>query len=246
MANAPVVSQRPSAQPPRSFHLSRQSLITTTVIALVIIGALVAAFNVHYKKAPTHPYSYSYSKLNSYKLPGEVVGSGVSLSKPVEYEPAVSASPRKDQITFAHAQNKDKKVTLIGNAFLASFHPDASASSTNSTIIGQFLDAFSSKDHKYLVKLLKNVPLQGLGSKFTVSLSSNPQPLTSPNIKTNAFYADFSAVSKDKNQPQLKGKAVVAIGKTSYYIFMIDNTDYNWDNNSAVWQQVIDSLKIDQ
>jgi hypothetical protein len=39
---------------------------------------------------------------------------------------------------------------------------------------------------------------------------------------------------------------LVITGHSSNYYILIDALDRNWDSNQAVWQKIINSLKVDQ
>lgn len=43
-----------------------------------------------------------------------------------------------------------------------------------------------------------------------------------------------------------KGKAIFIVGKNASYYLLVYNTDYNWDNNAKVWEQMINSIRIDR
>jgi hypothetical protein len=42
-----------------------------------------------------------------------------------------------------------------------------------------------------------------------------------------------------------KGWVIFIVGKNASYYLLVYNTDYNWDNNAKVWEQMINSIKID-
>ena len=44
----------------------------------------------------------------------------------------------------------------------------------------------------------------------------------------------------------MDGKLIFAVGKSTYYYFLVTMVDYNWHANQKTVQQITDSLKIDQ
>jgi len=73
-------------------------------------------------------------------------------------------------------------------------------------------------------------------------------PPTNTNIKSNAWKFDVSITngSNVNKISNVEGKAVLVAGKRTFYYFLIDSVDQTWKNNQKVWQQVLDSIKVDQ
>ena len=91
--------------------------------------------------------------------------------------------------------------------------------------------------------------LQSTLPKGMILELGQPSPLSNSNLKQNAWQFDFTAKSKVDNSSGasvIKGKLVFIIGKGVFYYFMIATVDYNWQSNQAIWNQVLDSIKIDQ
>ena len=107
-----------------------------------------------------------------------------------------------------------------------------------------------SSSYQSVLSPIKQFVASKMGS-YVVSFNT-PAALTTSNIASNAWSIGFTAKPVDATnnpyQPNMQGEAVFAIGKKTYYYFFVSAVDYNWQNsaNQQVFQQVINSLKIDQ
>lgn len=56
------------------------------------------------------------------------------------------------------------------------------------------------------------------------------------------------APKKDQASPfeNYKGNIIFIVGKNASYYLLVYNTDYNWDNNAKIWDQMIGSIEIDR
>ena len=66
------------------------------------------------------------------------------------------------------------------------------------------------------------------------------------NIKDFAWQLNFYTLSDGNRSTVLQGKVIFLAGEKSFYYFMLSTVGYNWAPNQAIWQQMVDSLKIDQ
>lgn len=94
---------------------------------------------------------------------------------------------------------------------------------------------------------------------WAFDLSATPKKVAKPTTSNNtpppadaaaqldsSKAAPLPTAKPDPNFENYKGRVIFAIGKSTYYYFVIYNTDYNWQNDQQTWQQVVDSIKIDQ
>ena len=201
-------------------------LVVGVFLLIILIAGglwLVHARNYNAK----HPYKYAYHKLDSYKLPGPATGSGGTVSKPVEFVEKDSLSPTKDYMMLTHdITNRDKKSITLAYEVITATHLSL---------------AFNLQDMANLDKAL-------IDTKNPTHTAATA-PITNF-VKNNAWEMSFTATDPKANEinlpARLQGEAVLAAGKSTYYYFMVTAIDYNWQSNLKIWQQVVDSLKIDQ
>jgi len=251
------------------------SIIGLAVVLVLLIGGYLYYSNHTSKNTPTNSsqkkgaYPQTYSELNSFSLTGAKQGTGISFSKPTQYTLTVE-SQAKDQASFSNSLGGSTP------AFLGAIHVMSLPSSTNlsSKQYISFLNtSFSSpgKDaYKSAVAPIEQFVTARFSPIYNVNYSSAKQ-LTTPSLKTGVWVLNLSAspktnvqTSSEQSTPtdssqikppvhssavvteNYKGQVLYVVGKSATYYFLAYSTDYNWDNNAATWQQVINSIKIDQ
>jgi len=256
--------------------LSRKLIygLSGIVVLAAILGA--GAYVWHHSISPPSKatekgaYPFSYIKFDSFTLKGTDAGGGVVLSKPAAYS-LLYESPGHDQASFRHAIVKSYVHATIGGIDLASLNTSAPISSQELKLLNDAFAAPTKTDYKSEVASIQKFVTDHIGPLYTVKLSPATS-FQSTNIHTNAWAWDLTATpivlaptapqdsttpydaSKATSLPKTsvpgqepyKGQVIFAAGKHAYYYFLIFNTTYNWDNNTAIWTQTTNSLKIDQ
>lgn len=81
---------------------------------------------------------------------------------------------------------------------------------------------------------------------------NNPQRFTNPQIKSNAWKYDLSATGT-QNADSVKGQSFAVSGEVVYiisgqdhYWFTIITKPYNWQSNINIWQEVTNSLSLEE
>lgn len=231
---------------PGSVGLKRSKMSWLVPVAIVV-SVLVVAGGLLYRQTHNNSqaYKFNYAKLNSFKLAGQSTGSGISFQKPQEIGKDRGSDGPGSVSTLLQTSSKD-------GTYLAVL---AALSETGGGVAGGYIQQASKQsftDHKSIGYQVFVRPAQGLINSildpsygFTFA---DPKPFTNPNIKSNAWEMDFTAStpSNSPNTPKMRGAIIMALGKNALYNFEIGAIDYNWDSNQKVWQQVFDSLKIDQ
>lgn len=247
---------QPTSQTPatvQSRSATRKFLLGLLIIViLAVVGAGAWYYHNHHKAgAPTavntsKKYSYTYKQVDTYSLAPIQTGAGESFNKPAEFKlPAdVQFSPGQTLLTQTASDNQSVLLGGVGAATVTSPPPTAS-------YIQSFSQALSASTFMapstLTTGLNQYVSDRFLGYKVSFN---TPQKLVTTNIKNDAMSMDFTATPTSKSQTAgfqvLQGRAVIALSSHAYYYFMVFSTDYNWQTNQSTWQQVINSLKIDQ
>ncbi|MBI2009275.1 hypothetical protein HYS84_02595 [Candidatus Saccharibacteria bacterium] len=219
--------------------------LAAALVVVTLIGALVylKIYNVYFV-AQLH--KYSYSTLEDYKLPSKLQGAAVSFKKPAE----LKLLDKKEtqglaSAYFVHTVSKGDSEFGLTYMAMSSLQSALAASDSYVTSLGQILKDPNNKDYQNMADSFKKF-LQAFTPKQLKIEMQALVPLTTTNIKQNAWQANFRAGETAGKYADLKGKFVFAVGKRTFYYFMVATADYNWQRNQDVWQQVIDSLKIDQ
>lgn len=234
--------------------------LTALVVAVIVIAAGLFYFLVQKKPATIspakpEPHQHTFSKLDSYTILGQAAGQGIYFEKPVEM-PTIDSQGQlhirstQDMYYYLIASGVANKATDAGKVMVQSAYTPTPPSADALKLMRVDAKNPSSSTAKSLKSLLSNFVVQRLAN-YNVSLAEL-KPLVTKNLPDNAWQASYAATAKDPAQakfyPNQKGIAVVAIGKSTYYFYAINTIDYNWTNshNQKVWQQVFNSLKIDQ
>jgi hypothetical protein len=225
----------------------------TRIIALATLLLVVAAIALVYKH--THPrYSTAYSAVmynssSTYKLPGNHTNppSGLSFLQPKDF--VVYGKPTNTDATFVQYSPGDKKYVISQITATSQAREGDKAASD---YLKKVNDAFNKKgsDEYKAEKLNILYYLQNSLSGYDLDLS-DPVALKTANINKNAWVFNYAAKAKIESNGYKagdkvhEGKLVLAIGEKSYYFFKLQSIESNWQAY-GIWDQIIDSLKIDQ
>jgi hypothetical protein len=189
--------------------------------------------------------AYAYKKLDAYEVKDETTGSRVSFKKPQEFQLAATYyQPR--QIVLMHRGQSKPYIGLIAEASLQDYLPQGADFFKN---YNNVITDPKNPSYKELIKPLEDYIDRQAGAGFTGANLSVPKAFSSSNITTGAWSADFTDTYKGsaKVAPyKLQGRIIEAYGKKSVFYFMAANVGSVWEKNDQVWQQIFNSLRIDQ
>lgn len=240
-----------SQTPTVNTHAARWRIFAFIIIILIIGFAAVWLITRRSGPSTPRPYQQKYSRLTQYKLAGPVPGAGAKFDTPFEFNSStVSNSPgATSQVSFIQRPaSLASASTGLGQIILLSYKDPSIGSAA---AFGREITSTSESGHWLAVNRLAGFVDTRLPG-YQPAVLAKPSALSTPNLKDNAWTAEFSAAPKppaagSKIQlPALKGQAAIIISSHSTYYLMIDAVDYNWTANGQVWQKVINSLEIDQ
>lgn len=204
------------------------------IIALILTGAYGLYRQLH------NPQAYKYKKIDTaYSLKDPASSSSLSFSRPHEL---AQFSSTNSQVEFQHLIGSND-----GKNFAAYISAGASSSAnaltdTDLTNLNKTLSDTSGVYYQIATSSLETFVTDRVPLGSDISFG-NAKRFSNPNIKSNAWQLDLNIKYKSKNT---EGTSIYMAGKNTYYFFMLLTPDYNWQSNQKVWQQVIDSIKINQ
>lgn len=226
--------------------VSVKKLGTLLLIIVVLAGAFGGYYWLKHKPVGLRAYSFRYTQLNSYNLKGDQKGSGIMVSKPTEIGTSGSSADKTSQINFKHTISKNNQVVIVAQLAMASVNIGSEFQAEYLKNIDTAMGDTKNTSHSIAQKPIQSFVNQRLDPAYTATYTE-PKSLTTTNLKTHSWYLGFTATAKDKTKfPDISGKVLVTPGKTTYYYFMVDSLTINWQKNQKVWDQVLNSIKIDQ
>ncbi len=230
---------------PKKVKLSSHAKIAVAVIVLVILGG-ISAYLYHKNNQPA-PYSQKYNT-NSYGLvAADAEGHGISFKK---MDQLVSIGKPDGQYEQAYIQlskvdgSKNTYIAITRLNVKAKNFPSPAPTKEQIERLGKILADPNSKDYELNVSDIKIFAQSAFPEpNINVSLGKS-QPFTNSTIKANAWQFDLSAVDSSGQSPDFTGKVLYIIGNHNTYYFLTGALKDNWNSNSAAFQSVLDSIKI--
>jgi hypothetical protein len=249
-ASAPVAVPAPASSdsvPTQSKKPSKATavLIVISIVILLLAGAYYYAY-VKYGGVRVGWAAYQFGPVNSAHISGDKKGHGASFVKPVEFsDPFNSPSPTDGLILKAYNRVNHTNQEIAGITLTEGSSP------VHST---QFYKAYHTlfanpHDNRYNQALqpLKGATAFALNNAYSLNYQAVSE-FKSANITDNAWLVKFSGVrTKDASSPaKISGSSLMVISKDSTYYFIQYADASTWNANQNTWNQVLNSLKVDQ
>jgi hypothetical protein len=229
--------------------MKRRIIFIPVILAAVVLLAAGLYFHKyhHIKRKYVPPEiaaahtTYHYQKLDNYKLANDA--GSLTFDKPSEFK--IYGKPKAGDSQVLMIQlSSNHTVPDVGR--IAALILPSPADLTVSKSFGDNLTAADKTQRDQSIKIIRDFVNQRLPFGYTVASFSDFKPFTNQVITGNSWQNDFSAASNKTELPKISGQFITAFGKQSQYFFMDENVQSDWTANQAVWQQVANSLKIDQ
>ncbi|HVX58896.1 MAG TPA: hypothetical protein VG964_04180 [Candidatus Saccharimonadales bacterium] len=247
--------EEPQDQPDQnepSAPRSKQILLVLVPVLLAVGIGAVAYLVFFTANNPSKPYekgafNQAIGSLDNYTLSGDAAGQGMSFAKPANYV-LYAKGESKDQASFSDTTHQGKVTAPLGAIHVAS----VSTVGSKTQPANYFKLAFAGNNKAAYQQAQKSIDdfVKGRFSNLYDRHYGTATPFSSVRLKTNAWKLDFDATPQKKYASPIlenyRGEIIVAAGQKAYYYFFAYNTTYNWDNNSATWARVFNSLEIDQ
>ena len=215
--------------------------------ALAVLISLICAGLYGWIFKQTHnpaTYSYSYHSMRSDILPSGYAPAVITFSRPTEFSPT---DPQQQAFTkdWQHSLNGQPVGSLAAySSYVTGKLPTVMPKLTQTA----FSQPPSSSDYQSFIKPLTAFAAAQLPkSSGQVSLST-PQAFTSANIKNNAWQFNLTTQNSDIAKPlsQWTGRLLDIWGQNGQYYLMVAAINQNWQANSQIWAQILNSIKVDQ
>lgn len=227
-------------------------IVSLVLILLIVAGAAILQAKHHYhitkrngnnkqsSISPAITSSYQYKKLETYSFGSK--GKAMLFSKPVEMVKLGEIPKNSSQIMLIHFT--DQRISpdygRIAAASADNFDQAASVNSLTSQLanMGSKVNA--------TIKSFKSFIDPRLPLTYSTDGFKGFAPFSSDNLSANTWSSDFDAKSSNSSMPKIEGRFLIAVGKNTIYYFMAENVSSTWQANQGIWQQVFNSIKIDQ
>lgn len=216
------------------------------LVVLIILVAILAWPSRSANNANNKPDAFTYVNLNQASLIGRTSSDHMHVQKPLEL---TSFSGQQGYQIVYKQFSKHNPIRAIADLEmgLVSLGPLTQQYKDN---VGQNLTNSQSKLFGLQSQQFHKFVTDWLAPTYTVNFG-NATSFTNQYIKTNAWQVDYTAIVKPGAKqteiyPALKGREVMLIGNSTVYYLMADTVNYNWDSNAKIWQQVFNSIQIDQ
>jgi hypothetical protein len=228
------------------FKISPRAVL---VLLIVIILAAAVIVLVPQKKSDSNSGQSSQAdslKLVAYKYDGSQPGTGMIFQKPEAFKETAAS---KGKLIKSFDWLSDGHTVGSIHALSASFKDDSERQAVVDGL--QVLSQNKPDDQAYQTAtqpaiLLSRGWIARINSKYVTQLQ-NVQSFRPATFGNDAwqFPLGASAAKKD-NLPSLQGEFIYIIGKNAAYYFGVASTAQKWQEDSATWQQILNSLQIDQ
>jgi len=223
------------------------------VISLLVGAAYFYSYRHYFRNntsnnALTTAENVIYSKYHTYILLGLKPGSGgaMKFDWPIQL---IQHSPSNNNATFNQvAKVADVQVRL--SAIYASSYPWPATSTLDqaNSYLKQFNQTMQNgPTDKSYAGYIKNITqyIQKAWPGATADVAT-AQPLSTANIKSNAWQFDFTVKTTKKPIYNYSGKIIYIPTQKNYYYFLMSAIDKTWQKNSSAWQHISASIKVDQ
>ncbi|MDB5160776.1 MAG: hypothetical protein JWO96_156 [Candidatus Saccharibacteria bacterium] len=217
---------KPVAQPNRSGFKK----LYAAVIVLILLVIAGGAYYWH-MQGVKKPQKYTYSKLDTYTAASTPPGSGISFSKPIEAVKVSTDTPGETDVIHSLKGAYAVFIAAASTPLIPSDHDIASKT---------LADPTSSYKEVAMKQFVSDHVIAGNSVSY-----GKVEQFTSGTIKDNAWQMSVEGANPKQNT-KFQGRVVYALGKAGFYQFLVLAKDYNWSKNITVWNQVFESLKIDQ
>jgi hypothetical protein len=234
------------------FISARKLLAIVVVIGLIMVA--VYAYqryqdNIKADIKSGKKYSQSLDQLETASVKNTNSGGLMSYQKPANFSPVEQPYQTSNLTAYNSTFNSDGQTITNGLLVALSTQSEPSFMAIYSQALTSLASQNAGSSYSETLSTIQNLVESAVGKNYKVSLSK-PAKAELPNIKSNVWTVDFNASCKDaknpKKLPDMQGRAIIAIGKASIYYFVASATTYDWQNKQSVWQQVINSVKVDQ
>jgi hypothetical protein len=230
---------------------------TIIIVLLVLVAIAGGAYLYDSNKSETEEgkatgaYAYDYKNLETFNFSGTQEGRGMTFQKLPEMNPVGSGTTptRKDFVQLTSNQNGDNSLVDIGvlSAAVRDF-PNPPSEKYLKAVADYFSKPSDSTEYQEVIAPVQQFAQSGFKEPSVKVTLGRAQDFNNGNVTANSWIFDVTATDAGGINPSHSGKVIYMNGKNTYYMFLITAASNNWQagSNSKIFQQIIDSIKIDQ
>lgn len=219
--------------------------VLTLALAILSSGLYVFAYqkgnNNSTSNSSTANSVHRYQSLKPQSLSAGFPDTTIVYSKPNEF--VVTDNNKTFLKNYRHKQGNPQQV--VGDMAVSVAHVTGKLPTVLPPIVSKALASPSTSEaYQSETKPLITFTTQQLPKSLSNINLSGVKNFRSANIKDSAWQFDLNGTSATNGKWQ--GKFIYAWGKNGVYYVLIAATAPNWQANQSTWQQMVDSIKIDQ
>lgn len=207
----------------------------------ILLAVLILVSLKIYNNHLNNKNNYHYQNLSSQSSTPTTVGT-LSFDKPNEFTQTHKQTQNgTTTVVYSDVDKAGYTIGLLGVSVSAS---DKASDSQYVDGVNYLMKEGSGSDYDTFTGYFTGFIGGISGSDYSIALGQ-PKSFTNDNIKSNAWAFDINATATGKLAP-MQGKFIYATGKKNFYYFTVLALQSNWQPNSAVWDQLTNSLKISE
>lgn len=245
-ASNPTPQAAVPTTPVKSHSKAKGVLIALSIVILVLAGAYYYSY-VKYGGVKISWAAYQFGPVNNAKISGDKAGHGASFVKPIEFSDPFNAPNPKDGLILKAYNRVNHSNQEIAGITLT----EGSSPVHNAQFYKSYHAIFANpRDSRYNEALqpVKGATAFALNNAYNLNYKSMAE-FKSANIADNAWVVKFNGVKTKQSASgpdKIGGSSLIVISKSAtYYLTQYADTSI-WNANQNTWNQVLDSLKVDQ
>ena len=227
---------------------STKGRLLPIAVVLVVIAAAIGLY-VFYQDRYGDDKTASSVNFSQDSVSGSGKGRSIAFKKPDNLVPSGDENTAKLKGFIKLAPSPKDSNSLVDVSRMLVSAKDLPADLVVESYIAQVEEAVknpNSKDYKAGLTSVQNFAKSGFPEP-TISIKvGQAVAFSNSNVKSNAWQFDIAAQDSSGLTPTHNGKVIWIVGQKTYYQILLSATASDWKNNSRTWNQVIDSIKIDQ
>lgn len=221
----------------------RRLALATLAVSIVCVAIYAYLYRQHYG---SNKYDYKYKALSASQIvmsATNVASATVNIQKPPEL--AVVLNPVNEQVRAYRHDFKDQPVANLSMA-VTTYTGDY-GKLFKPVVVSALKKASSNTDYQAVnQQLISYLQTQFSNKTYTLNLN-HAQTLSTHYITADAWQFDVSAAKTvgAKAYQKWQGKLLYIWTGSHVYYILIDTIQQNWRPNQAVWQQMVNTLRVD-
>lgn len=226
----------------------RLLLIVVVLLACIVAGSIYL-YSANKDNSDTKQATTVYAGTTTYLVPGKSASHGISFNKPNIFNSKNIQENTPTKRGFSYYKQTASKQSVLNSRLLVSSvaYPIPTAPSQGTVkAINDALSSPESENYDAVVSPMNQFVMDGYFHSPLKTTLGSPQPFISKTISANAWKFSVTVSDPDNMIPAESGSLIFAIGKNTKYYFLLTVENNEWNNNQAFFNDVLDSIKVDE